>query len=79
MNDPNKTQMGTAPVLDPNRTQMGSVVDPNRTIMGGGPSLNATQTIKPVQCPVCKTFNPVGVAWCVDCGLISIPPVRSIS
>lgn len=45
-------------------------MDPNRTIMGTAPSLNATQTIKPVQCPVCKTFNPVGVMFCVDCGLI---------
>ncbi|MBX3111552.1 MAG: FHA domain-containing protein [Fimbriimonadaceae bacterium] len=68
--DPNKTQMGSAPVADPNRTQMGSVLDPNRTIMGVGPSINATQTIKPVQCPVCKSFNPPGTAWCVDCGLI---------
>lgn len=68
--DPNKTQMGAAPVADPNRTQMGSVLDPNRTIMGVGPSINATQTIKPVQCPVCKSFNPPGTAWCVDCGLI---------
>jgi len=46
------------------------IMDPNRTIMGTAPSLNATQTIKPVQCPVCKTFNPIGVMFCVDCGLI---------
>ncbi|MBS1709221.1 MAG: FHA domain-containing protein [Armatimonadetes bacterium] len=70
MNDPNRTQMGAPPVADPNRTQMGSVLDPNKTMMGTGPSLNATQTIKPVQCPVCKTFNPPGMMWCVDCGLI---------
>ncbi|MCE9558097.1 MAG: FHA domain-containing protein [Armatimonadetes bacterium] len=55
------------------RTQMISAppsIDPNKTIMGTAPSLNATVTIKPVQCPVCKTFNPVGVMFCVDCGLI---------
>lgn len=45
-------------------------VDPNKTIMGSAPSLNATLTIKPVQCPVCKTFNPPAVMFCVDCGLI---------
>lgn len=70
MNDANKTQMLTA---DPNRTQMGvapTVGDPNRTIMGNAPSINATQTIKPTQCPVCKTFNPAGVMFCIDCGLI---------
>lgn len=64
--DLNKTQIGTAPTLDP-----------NKTIMGSGPSLNATQTIQPVQCPVCKTFNPPGVMFCVDCGLIfdqALPP-----
>lgn len=59
MDDLNKTQLGTAPVADP-----------NRTIMGSAPTLNATITIKPVQCPICKTFNPVGVMFCVDCGLI---------
>lgn len=41
-----------------------------KTLMGSPPSINATQTIKPVQCPVCKTFNPVGVMFCVECGLI---------
>lgn len=51
--------MGVAPTLDP-----------NKTVMGNAPSLNATQTIKPIQCPVCKTFNPAGVMFCVDCGLI---------
>ena len=47
-------------------------MDPNKTIMGVGPgaNLNLTQTIKPVQCPVCKTFNPAGMIYCVDCGLI---------
>jgi pSer/pThr/pTyr-binding forkhead associated (FHA) protein len=39
-------------------------------MMGNAPSVNATQVIKPVQCPVCKTFNPAGVMFCVDCGLI---------
>jgi len=74
MADPNRTQMLNS---DPNRTQLGAgpVADPNRTIMGAAPSvastnLNATQTIKPVQCPVCKTFNPAAVIFCVDCGLI---------
>lgn len=69
MTDANKTQaMGS----DPNRTRMGVApsVDPNRTMMGSAPTLNATITIKPVQCPICKTFNPVGVMFCVDCGLI---------
>lgn len=46
------------------------VSDPNRTIMSGAPSLDATVTIKPVQCPVCKTFNPAGMMFCQDCGLI---------
>jgi len=69
MSDANRTQMLTA---DPNRTQMGvaPTLDPNRTMMGTAPSLNATQIIKPTQCPVCKTFNPAGVMFCVDCGLI---------
>lgn len=67
--DPNKTSMLTA---DPNRTQLGAppTLDPNRTILGTAPTLNATITIKPVQCPVCKTFNPAGMMFCVDCGLI---------
>ena len=59
MNDPNRTQLGT-PLIQ----------DPNRTVMGTAPTLNATVTIKPVQCPICKTFNPVGVMFCVECGLI---------
>jgi pSer/pThr/pTyr-binding forkhead associated (FHA) protein len=69
MSDANRTQVLSA---DPNRTQMGAPprVDPNKTVMGSPPSLNATVTIKPVQCSVCKTFNPAGVAFCVDCGLI---------
>lgn len=70
MSDVNKTQVLSA---DPNRTQLGGpprAFDPNKTMMGTAPSLNATQTIKPIQCPVCKTFNPAGVMFCVDCGLI---------
>ena len=58
--------MGVAPTMDP-----------NRTVMGTAPSLQATQTIKPTQCPVCKTFNPAGVMFCIDCGLIfdrALPP-----
>ncbi len=39
-------------------------------MMGSAPTLNATQIIKPIQCPVCKTFNPAGVMFCIDCGLI---------
>lgn len=54
---------------NPNVTQMLSA-DPNRTMIGTAPTLNATQTIKPVQCPVCKTFNPAGMMFCVECGLI---------
>jgi pSer/pThr/pTyr-binding forkhead associated (FHA) protein len=69
MSDANRTQMLTQ---DPNRTVMSGapVFDANKTIMGSAPTINATVTIKPVQCPVCKTFNPVGVMFCVDCGLI---------
>jgi pSer/pThr/pTyr-binding forkhead associated (FHA) protein len=67
--DPNRTQALSA---DPNRTQLGvaPTLDPNRTVMGTAPSLNATVTIKPVQCPVCKAFNPAGMMFCNDCGLI---------
>jgi pSer/pThr/pTyr-binding forkhead associated (FHA) protein len=39
-------------------------------MMGAAPTLNATQTIVPVQCPVCKSHNPPGVMFCVECGLI---------
>ena len=75
MNDANRTQMLGG---DPNRTQMvgAPMMDPNKTMMGSAPTINATVTIKPVQCPVCRTFNPVGVMFCVECGLIfdrSIP------
>lgn len=68
MNDANQTQL----LSDPNKTQMGPApsTDPNKTLMGTAPTLNATQIIKPTQCPVCKTFNPAGVMFCVDCGLI---------
>ncbi len=60
MSDQNKTQMiGGAPT-----------VDPNKTVMGAAPSINTTVTIKPVQCPVCKAFNPPGLMFCSDCGLI---------
>lgn len=73
-NDPNRTQLGGPPgSFDPNRTQLGGVPgggDPNKTMMGTAPSLNVTQTIKPVQCPICKTFNPAGVMFCNECGLI---------
>lgn len=67
--DANKTQALSS---DPNRTQLGAppVLDPNKTVMGTAPTLNATVTIKPVQCIVCKTFNPAGVMFCVECGLI---------
>lgn len=44
--------------------------DPNRTQMIGAPNINATQTIQPVQCPVCKTFNPAGCIYCNECGLV---------
>lgn len=69
MNDANRTQALSS---DPNRTQLGSppVADPNKTMMGTAPSLNATATIKPTQCPICKTFNPPGVMFCIECGLI---------
>ena len=69
MNDPSKTQALSA---DPNRTQLGAApaLDPNKTMMGTAPTINATVTIKPIQCPVCKTFNPAGVMFCVECGLI---------
>ena len=59
MSDPNKTQLGAPPTADP-----------NRTVMGSAPTINATITIKPVQCPVCKTFNPAGMMFCIECGLI---------
>lgn len=69
MSDANRTQMIGS---DPNRTMMAPSpnFDPNKTMMGSVATINATVTIKPVQCPVCKTFNPVGVMFCVDCGLI---------
>ena len=73
MSDANRTQVLSS---DPNRTQMGAPpptggADPNKTVMGTAPTkFEATVTIKPVQCDVCKTFNPAGVMFCVDCGLI---------
>lgn len=63
MNDPNRTLLGSPDSLHPN-------MDSNKTIMGRAPSLNTTITIKPIQCPVCKSFNPPGVMFCNDCGLI---------
>ena len=76
MTDSNRTQALSS---DPNRTQLGAppIMDPNRTVMGTAPTLTATVTIKPVQCTVCKAFNPAGVMFCVDCGLIfdrALPP-----
>lgn len=56
-------------MIDPHKTQS-LPSDPNRTVMTPGPTFEATVTIKPIQCPVCKTFNPAGVMFCVDCGLI---------
>lgn len=56
-------------MMDPNATQMISE-DLNKTQVTSAPSLNVTQTIQPVQCPVCKTFNPAGEAFCVECGLL---------
>lgn len=58
-------------MTDPNRTQLGSpAFDPNRTVIGSPTTLTATQTIKPIQCPICKTFNPPGMIFCSECGLI---------
>lgn len=59
-------------VDDPFRTQLGAppTADPNRTVLGSAPTVQATVTIKPVQCPVCKEFNPPGVQFCVECGLV---------
>lgn len=72
MTDPNRTQAMTPGGFDPNKTQLGAppTLDPHRTIITSAPSLNATQTIKPVQCPVCRSNSPVGVIFCVECGLI---------
>lgn len=70
MTDPNRTVLGAPTPADPNRTVLGAPnFDPNRTVMGA-PTFEATTTIKPVQCPICKTFNPIGVMFCVECGLI---------
>ncbi len=73
MADQDRTQAtGGTPSVDPNKTQLGSppTADPNKTIMGTAPSINTTVTIQPVQCPVCKSFNPPGMMYCNDCGLI---------
>lgn len=47
----------------------GPLGDPSRTVMGGQ-AVDRTVTIKPVQCPVCKTMNAPGQWFCVECGLI---------
>lgn len=74
-------------MTDPLKTQM-LEEDPNRTRITSAPSLTTTQTIQPIQCPVCKSHNPPGVIYCVECGLVfstsdnlpddvfSAPPVR---
>jgi pSer/pThr/pTyr-binding forkhead associated (FHA) protein len=55
---------------DPNRTQLVDS-DLNRTqIITSAPSVNMTLTIQPVQCPVCKSNNPPGIVYCVECGLV---------
>lgn len=64
MSDLNRTQMSAPPTIDPNRTLMGAPPSAVNT------SIQATQTIKPIQCPVCRTFNPVGLMFCMECGLI---------
>jgi pSer/pThr/pTyr-binding forkhead associated (FHA) protein len=57
-------------MTDPNKTQI-IVEDLNKTqAISSAPSINATQTIQPVQCPVCKSPNPPGVIYCVECGLV---------
>lgn len=56
-------------MTDPNHTQL--LEDMNRTqAITSAPSIHATQTIQPVQCPVCKSPNPPGVIYCVECGLV---------
>lgn len=59
----------SSPMTDPNKTQM-LEDDPNRTRITSAPSLSATQTIQPIQCPVCRSHNPPGVLYCVECGLV---------
>ena len=65
----NRTQMLGA---DPNRTVLGAppTMDPNRTIIGSVLRENLTTTVAPQQCPVCRTFNPAGLIFCNECGLI---------
>lgn len=56
-------------MTDPQKTQL--LEDLNRTqAITSAPSIHATQTIQPVQCPVCKSPNPPGVIYCVECGLV---------
>jgi pSer/pThr/pTyr-binding forkhead associated (FHA) protein len=57
-------------MADANRTVMtGPPGDPNRTVMGG-PMTDRTVTVKPVQCPVCKSMNAPGLWCCHECGLV---------
>lgn len=56
-------------MTDPNATQA-LPQDPNRTQMIPGTNLSVTQIIQPVQCPICKTHNPAGESFCVECGLL---------
>lgn len=64
VNDPNKTILGAAPAFDPNKTIMSGAP------LAGASSREVTVTVKPIQCPVCRTFNPVGQIYCIECGLI---------
>lgn len=70
--DTHRTRLGGPPEADPHRTRLGGPpsADQGRTLLGAAPTIHATQTIKPVQCPVCKEQNPPGTMFCVECGLI---------
>lgn len=59
------------------KTQQMPSEDPLRTQALQIGDIHVTQTIEPVQCPVCKTHNPAGEAFCVECGLVfasALPP-----
>jgi pSer/pThr/pTyr-binding forkhead associated (FHA) protein len=59
------------------KTQQMPPDDPLRTQALHIGDIQVTQTIEPVQCPVCKTHNPAGEAFCVECGLVfasALPP-----
>lgn len=45
------------------------------------PAPGATQTIAPVQCPICGQMNPVGEVYCAECGFLlsSAPPEERAS